>query len=137
MIAMRYKSRQVKMVFCSVSVIALGLLCAFGCEQGSNLFTGVPNLLQPLNGQVLTTTSPYFDWTDVVSATRYHLRVTSGQNGLVVIERDNLVTSEYYAVEILTPGDYNWQVQAGDANNWGSWSVQWTFTIQQSSSLPK
>lgn len=128
---MRCKSWQLKMMLSSALALALTLLGASGCLQDGNLFSGVPDLLQPLNGQVLTETSPYFDWSDVGSATRYHLRVNSVQTGLAVIEKDNLVTSEYYAVEMLTPGDYQWQVQAGDDKNWGSWSVRWVFTIQQ------
>jgi hypothetical protein len=119
------------MIPSSVLALALSLLCASGCLQDSNLFGGVPDLLQPLNGQVLTEASPYFDWSDAAGATRYHLRVNSAQTGLAVIDKDNLMSSEYYAVEVLTPGDYQWQVQAGDDKNWGSWSVRWVFTIQQ------
>lgn len=106
------------------------LLVTLACEEEVSPFTGVPDLYQPINGEILAVQSPYFDWSDVDEATRYHLLVRSSDDYTPWIDKDKLTESDYQAIEVLAGGNYQWKVRAGDNTYWGHWSATWQFTIQ-------
>jgi len=106
------------------------LLVTLACEGEVSPFTGVPDLYQPINGEILAVQSPYFDWSDVDEATRYHLLVRSSDDYTPWIDKDTMTESEYQAIEVLASGNYQWKVRAGDDTYWGHWSATWQFTIQ-------
>jgi len=105
-----------------------------------------PTLISPSNGSFINDNTPFFDWSDVtdLSGVTYELRVwhiVCDPKGICVnvedIHETNLEASEYQFPELIKPlpdETYSWNVRAIDAaDNQGSPSETWTFTIDTAS----
>ncbi len=93
----------------------------------STLTPGVPALLSPANGALVTSLQPVFDWKDSTpAALSYQIQVagTTAFTSLVIDEK-NVPASTFTPVSDLAPGKlYYWRVKAfngiGGASNWSA-----------------
>ncbi|MEO0114750.1 MAG: T9SS type A sorting domain-containing protein [candidate division WOR-3 bacterium] len=123
-----------------ISVVGLIYQSTFGFYQLNPRFyddfvvlpgPSAPSLLSPPNGFVTDDTLPLFDWTDVATATQYHIQVDDDSLFLSPAI-DNIVDTSQFQTITPLPREftYYWRVRAGDQyNRWSVWSEVWYFTI--------
>ncbi len=90
-----------------------------------------PVLSSPSNNSTGTSLTPLFDWSDVASANKYHLQVSTALDfSNLLINENALATSQFATVSgILSYNtNYYWRVYAGDNSGWSSASAAWKFT---------
>ncbi|MHA1346348.1 MAG: hypothetical protein ACTSU7_12740 [Candidatus Heimdallarchaeaceae archaeon] len=88
-----------------------------------------PTLVGPTHNTYTTDTTPYLDWNVAATAVSYQVQVdTSISFSAPVV--DTTTANSYYTTPTLTEDSYYWRVRSKDsADNWGSWSSSWSFTI--------
>jgi MSHA biogenesis protein MshQ len=94
-----------------------------------------PTLVSPADGATVNTSSPAFDWTDVVDpdgdAVTYEIQADDSGCGFASLEIDQtgLATSDFTPVS-LANGTYCWRARAVDALGAPSpWSATWSVTV--------
>ncbi|MFA5858853.1 MAG: hypothetical protein WC955_07285 [Elusimicrobiota bacterium] len=94
---------------------------------------GIPTLVLPANSGTVTTSLPVFDWSDItdVSGIKYELQIDSNTDcSSPLVTQQNLVSSQYKTISVLTNGTYYWRVRAVDgAGNTGAWSSIWSVIV--------
>jgi len=87
-----------------------------------------PTLLSPTNSGTVSTTTPTFDWNDVVGATSYDLLVDNNSD-FSSPEVDETVSASDFTVAAknLADGIYYWKVKVTSAS--GSYSETWSVNI--------
>ena len=89
-----------------------------------------PALVSPTDTEIIIDTTPLIIWNTIVDAVEYQLQID--QAGTFISFEYNLTTvNTYYSIITeLTDGTYYWRVRAKDnAENWGSWSEIWSFSL--------
>lgn len=94
-----------------------------------------PMLIYPINGEVLTSETVSFDWSEELNASEYHLQVSSSAGfGNPVIDLEGINVSEYQTS--LVGGVYYWRVKAeSPSQNESNWSAVETFSLDSVSYL--
>lgn len=89
-----------------------------------------PTLVAPLNAATGISTSPYFDWSDVPFATKYHLQVSTAPDfSALVINKNDITVSNYtHPAPLALNTTYYWRVYAGDNFGWSFASGTYNFT---------
>jgi hypothetical protein len=121
-----------------VTTVQVGLAELYGCQTttvyadsfetsdtyiGPELFPSRPNLIAPIDGASLTSTTVSFSWTSSVGATDYQIRIDGSVNRLVIVSGTSLTVT-------LSAGSYNWSVRDHSASGgWSEWAPQRIFTI--------
>jgi len=88
-----------------------------------------PTLNSPGNGTTLEDTTPTFSWSSVSGASEYTLQYSTSNSFTSSTTVEETVTGTSYTVPSdseLSEDTYYWRVKA---NNTGSWSDVWSFTI--------
>jgi parallel beta-helix repeat protein len=94
-----------------------------------------PTLIAPLNGAGLVSSQPFFNWTDSYDAggvDYYTLEIADNNLFSNIIFSVDVVISQHQISpeDWLSSGQYYWRARATDfAENIGSWSTIWSFTI--------
>jgi hypothetical protein len=94
-----------------------------------------PSLISPTNGENMIDNTPLFNWSDVndPSGVTYELSIArDARFSSGVVLKNGIAASTYTLIpaEALTPGQYYWRIRAVDgAGNVGSWSENWSFTV--------
>ncbi len=87
-------------------------------------------LLSPVKDDLLTTSLPSFDWSDVTGAAYYELQVDNSSTFGSPEVAAAPAGSAYAVTTPLADGRYYWRVRAVDlAGNKGSWTSAWTVWI--------
>jgi hypothetical protein len=93
---------------------------------------GVPQLISPPNGSVMSDKRPFFDWNDVSNATEYHIAIQDKNDAYNYIFEETTI-SEYRPSTDLVDSDYEWLVFASNTasgcNVNGDSSATWAFTL--------
>ncbi len=92
-------------------------------------------LVSPLDGEIITDTTPIIDWSDVTGATGYHIQVNTNEifTG-TIINDDNTISgslSEYPITTALSDNTiYYWHIKIKNEDGvWGDWSSTWSYSI--------
>ncbi|NHJ49922.1 MAG: hypothetical protein FK733_19170 [Asgard group archaeon] len=89
---------------------------------------GYPTLVTPVDGALISDSTPYLLWSSVSEANLYQLQIDDDPGFGSYYEHNTADT--YYTFPTLPDDLYYWRVRARDeAGNWGSWSTVQTFTI--------
>lgn len=91
-----------------------------------------PELISPINGEVINTLTPTLEWDDVAGVSHYHLQVSNVNNFTnTVIDEDNLSNSSYSIPEgtLAANTQYYWRVNATNDEGTGPWSEVWNFIV--------
>jgi hypothetical protein len=97
---------------------------------------GVPSLVAPTPGAVLSTLNPTFSWQAVPGATRYDLWIDKGTSDTKVYEVSVTATSWAVPVGTLAAGQtYWWSVIAGNADAWSKTGDTWNWSIDRTFAL--
>ena len=82
-----------------------------------------PILLTPINGQVVTTTRPYFDWEDVPGATSYTLQVSTSSDFSKLLLNTNISGASEITSKMPRKTILYWRVRAFGQINPSDWST--------------
>ncbi len=94
----------------------------------------VPVLLGPVNGRIITDSTPWLDWSDVTDLTKVHYQIQvddSADFGSPVYSSTWVGSSGATVTTELADGVYYWRVRAVDVvGNVSAWTSPWSFTVQ-------
>ncbi len=123
-----------------MSCLAHTLLGAFLLAPLAALHAAdAPGLVEPIDGAVLTTGIPHFQWQRRVTPApaempSHDIQIASDRAFANVVDKDRLaaVIGWYVPDRELTPGAYWWRVAAVDARGTvGAWSAARAFSVRQ------
>ncbi|MCX6165553.1 MAG: YCF48-related protein [Ignavibacteriae bacterium] len=96
----------------------------------NNITTPIaPTLISPVNGSSGILLTPTLDWSDVSSATNYHVQV-SYNSTFTNIADSATVTSSQRTIPVgnlYANNIFYWRVKAGNSSGYGPWSTVWYF----------
>lgn len=92
---------------------------------------GLPSLVRPADGAVLTDNRPEFSWTAPSGAVRYRLQVDDDPDFATPVVDESLAVTTYTPTSGLADGEYYWRVRARNAAGvWSGWTGAWSFSIR-------
>ena len=92
-----------------------------------------PNLISPLNLEIITTIYPNFDWDYVWNASSYHLQIAQDDGfSNILVNKENLINSDFQLNNsVLVIGiTYFWRVRTLKNGQYSIWSDVWSFSIE-------
>ncbi|HPI19626.1 MAG TPA: hypothetical protein PKY56_04580 [Candidatus Kapabacteria bacterium] len=99
-----------------------------------------PNLISPLNLEIITTIFPYFDWEYIWNASSYHFQIAQDDGfSDILVNNENLINSDFQLNNtILVIGNtYYWRVRTLKNSQYSIWSDVWSFSIESRELLSK
>jgi hypothetical protein len=84
-----------------------------------------PTLLLPSDGAITNNSNIFFDWSDVVYANQYNIRISGSRN------LDTITSTSQLGPITLPEGNYYWQVRAGNPSLWGRFSNFFWFSVDR------
>jgi len=93
---------------------------------------GVPVLVSPINGNIISDSTPLLDWNTATNSGEYQIQVddSAAFSSPVV---DTTTLNSDYTTPTLSAGIFYWRVRghndSSPCNEWGPWSIVWSFTI--------
>jgi len=93
---------------------------------------GDVTLSSPENGSSSIIRKPTFKWNSASNAYSYHLKIYEYNNNVLVIDKENIQSTQYTPSSDLKPGTtYKWKVSAkGTSGVYGAYSDEWLFTTE-------
>lgn len=91
-----------------------------------------PAILSPSNTDILSDTTPYYDWDDVTDASGYQIQVNTNSSFSGTMEiNESVSTSNFSVIETLSDNTtYYWHVRTKNEDGiLGDWSDTWSFSI--------
>ncbi|MCK4896004.1 MAG: hypothetical protein KAS47_04295, partial [Candidatus Heimdallarchaeota archaeon] len=89
-----------------------------------------PVLVQPVNGTNTQDTTPTLQTDVTAEAVEWNYQIATSDTFGTLVENVTEASNSWTVVSPLSDEKYFWRVRAGDSlDNWGSWSIIWTFTI--------
>ena len=110
------------------------LVATYNFTISANRPPTTPELVSPENEEVMSDTTPFFDWTESTDPDEdpitYELQVDNNAGfSSPEIQETSLLSSHYEAEQSLALGTYYWRVRAYDGTEYSDWSTIWSFTI--------
>ena len=97
------------------------------------IMMNIPSLNLPSNGSTTIERKPLLNWTNVPSATHYHLQLSTTEEftSNKIVDDDSL-TGNQFQVNVELPYDqrYFWRVRVQNSDSvWSRWTTPYSFTI--------
>ncbi len=89
-----------------------------------------PSLVSPSNASNLADITPYFDWSDVASATEYNIVADNNVDFSSPEIDTEVTTSNYQHASNLSVGTYYWKVRSKNAAGYSAFTSTWSVNIQ-------
>lgn len=88
-----------------------------------------PTLISPANGATGVLLTPTLDWSDVSSATNYHVQVSYNATFTNIADSATVNSSQRTIPvgKLLANNIFYWRVKAGNSSGYGPWSTAWYF----------
>lgn len=119
--------------------ILLAIAAAFvlySCESNDSTIynyspvTRVPQQIEPQNNTILSTLTPYMDWTDVTSSVAYKIQISLDNGYSQIVHEAYPLNVSQYNVPLGVLNDstaYYWRVRAYFAEDSSDWSASFSF----------
>ncbi len=91
---------------------------------------GVPGLITPLNNSIILSLTPTLDWSDVATAIKYDVMVSTDSLYNTYTVFDSSTVSQYIIPDnkLTFNTKYYWKVRGRNIGGNGQWSAVWNFT---------
>jgi hypothetical protein len=88
-----------------------------------------PTLITPINNEMISDSTPYFNWSSVTGADFYMIQVDDSSNFTSAVVNWETTSPGYIPATALSDGTYYWRVRTLDNGVGGSWTAPWKFSL--------